>query len=72
MEKVHLKDKVSHYIDAGFPVLYVHTYEEEKIDDILLEIAGDKEVYEWNETNGFIDFRTSTFSNRIWKISSFR
>ncbi|MBP9625956.1 MAG: AAA family ATPase [Synergistaceae bacterium] len=60
MEKVHLKDKVSHYIDAGFPVLYVHTYEEEKIDDILLEIAGDKEVYEWNETNGFIDFRTKT------------
>jgi ATP-dependent Zn protease len=45
-------------MDAGFPVIYVNTFEEDKVDAIIGEISSGKEVYEWNETNGYIDFET--------------
>ena len=55
-----IKSKLQHYMDAGFPILYVNTYEEDKVDAIIAEIKYDKEVYEWNESNGYIDFDTKT------------
>lgn len=53
-----LKSNLSRYIDAGFPIIYINTFEESKVDVIINEIHSDKEVYEWNETNGYIDFET--------------
>lgn len=58
MEGRSLKSKLTRYIDAGFPIIYVHTFEEDKVDIIISEISSGKEVYEWNETNGYIDFET--------------
>lgn len=52
--------KLIRYIDAGFPIIYINTFEEEKVDEIITSISSDKEVYEWNETNGYIDFETKT------------
>lgn len=52
--------KLNRYIDAGFPIIYINTFEEEKVDEIITSISSDKEVYEWNETNGYIDFETKT------------
>lgn len=52
------KDKLNHYINAGFPILYLNTFEEEKVDAIIQEIRFDREVYEWNGINGYIDFET--------------
>ena len=46
------------YIDAGFPVLYIRTYEEEKADRHILAAAGRREVLEWNGADGFVNFRT--------------
>ena len=60
MEKLTLKDKLSRYIDAGFPVIYLNTFEEEKIDSIIKDLPFQNEIYEWNEINGFIDFNTGT------------
>lgn len=51
-----LKAKLVRYIDAGFPIIYINTFEEDKVDAIISEISYGKEVYEWNETNGYIDF----------------
>lgn len=56
----NLKEKLARYIDAGFPIIYINTFEEEKVDGILSEIAHGKEVYEWNETMGYIDFKSRT------------
>lgn len=58
MENKTLKSKLARYIDAGFPIIYLNTYEEDKVDAIIQSVAGHKEVYEWNETNGYIDFET--------------
>lgn len=58
MQDKTLKAKLVRYIDAGFPVIYINTFEEDKVDTIVQEISSGKEVYEWNETNGYIDFST--------------
>ena len=50
--------KLARYIDAGFPVIYINTFEEDKVDVIISENKFRREVYEWNETNGYIDFET--------------
>lgn len=60
MEKNTLKSKLVKYIDAGFPIIYINTFEEDKVDDIVQEIALGKEIYEWNETHGYIHFETKT------------
>jgi len=60
MENKTLKSNLSRYIDAGFPIIYINTFEEDKVDTIINEIRSGKEVYEWNETNGYIDFETRT------------
>ena len=58
MEDRNLKSKLVRYIDAGFPIIYLNTYEEDKVDAIVQSVAAGKEVYEWNGTNGYIDFET--------------
>ncbi len=60
MENKTLKSKLVRYIDAGFPIIYINTFEEDKVDSIIQEISLGKEVYEWNGTNGYIDFETKT------------
>lgn len=60
MENKNLKAKLVRYIDAGFPIIYINTFEEYKVDSIISEISSGKEVYEWNESNGYIDFLTKT------------
>lgn len=61
-EQITLKSRLMHYMDAGFPVLYVNTYEEDKVDTIISEISRTykREAYEWNESNGYINFETGT------------
>lgn len=58
MENKTLKGKLIRYIDAGFPIIYMNTFEEDKVDSIIKEVSFGKEIYEWNETNGYIDFET--------------
>ena len=55
-QKLSIQNKIARYIDSGFPILYFNTYEEDKADSIINSIRAGKEVYEWNETNGYIDF----------------
>lgn len=60
MENRTLKSKLARYIDAGFPIIYLNTYEEDKVDSLIQNVAAGKEAYEWNETNGYIDFETKS------------
>lgn len=60
-EVLHLpsvKDNLDYYIDAGFPILYICTYEEAKADQLILEKARMKKVLEWNGVEGVVDLRT--------------
>jgi SpoVK/Ycf46/Vps4 family AAA+-type ATPase len=52
-----VKDNLVQYINAGFPILYINTFEEAKVDECIAAIAGRKEVVEWNGADGFVDFK---------------
>lgn len=58
MNNGNLRFKLTRYIDAGFPIIYINTFEEEKVDGLIYAIRADREIYEWNGTNGYIDFET--------------
>ena len=58
MEDKTFKAKLVRYIDAGFPIIYINTFEEDKVDSLIQKIGSGKDVYEWNEINGYIDFET--------------
>ena len=60
MKNNTLKSKIIRYIDAGFPIIYINTFEEEKADQIIESISVEREIYEWNGACGFIDFKTGT------------
>lgn len=53
-----VKDNLGGYIDAGFPILYIWTYEEEKADRYISSVAGRKKVLEWNGSDGLVNFKT--------------
>lgn len=52
------KEKLVRYIDAGFPIVYINTFEEAKADRYISDVAGRREIVEWNGANGFVDFAT--------------
>lgn len=60
---MNLKDKMIQYIDAGFPILYINSYEEEKMDRIIGESAAGRKILEWNGVFGFADFTTKKSMN---------
>ena len=43
-----LAERMMLYMDAGFPILYITTFEEDKADRAIGEAAGNREVVEWN------------------------
>lgn len=53
-----VKENLHEYIEAGFPILYIFTYEEAKADQYILKTAGKKKLLEWNGADGLVDFRT--------------
>ncbi len=51
-----LKDaaaEVASAIRAGYPVIYVDTWEEERLEELLREVAGDRPVWCWSAASGF-------------------
>lgn len=51
-----LKDDLMHYIDAGFPIIYLNTFEEMKADEIIAEVANANclDILEWNGSIGHV------------------
>ena len=58
-----VKENLREYIEAGYPILYICTYEEAKTDQYILEAAGRRKVIEWNGANGLVDFKTKSPQN---------
>lgn len=58
-----VKKNLGDYIDAGFPILYIYTYEEVKVDRYISSVAGRKKILEWNGADGLVDFKTKVAKN---------
>lgn len=54
------KDKLSRYMDAGFPILMYKTYDEMRALDVLAEVNDGRRVLEWSEL-GYFDTNGSEF-----------
>ena len=55
---MNLHDELRSYVESYYPVLYLVTFEEEKADGIIRDLAGDRKILEWNMGRGCIDFGT--------------
>ncbi len=57
-KKATLKDKLIRYRDAGLPIIYINTYEEDKTDQIISAVFGSPlKIEEWNSASGLCDFK---------------
>ncbi|MEB1807357.1 MAG: AAA family ATPase [Bacillaceae bacterium] len=55
-----IEKKILHYVDAQYPLLYLNTFEETKIDTIVQKVAYGREILEWNASKGLVNFKTKT------------
>ncbi len=54
-------DKIlNSYLDAGFPIIYINSFEETKVDNIIDSVTGGRKGIEWNGSQGFCDFKTKS------------
>ena len=51
-----MKEKFVRYVDAGFPIIYLNTFEENKADEMIRSVSRGKNIIEWNE-RGFFDHK---------------
>lgn len=58
MSNTSIKENIGRYIDAGFPIIYINSFEESKADDLIKDAACGRKIVEWNGSNGFVDFNT--------------
>lgn len=58
MQTQKMKEKLNHYIDAGFPMIYINTFEEMKADGIIADVSKsvNRGVIEWDASNGRRDW----------------
>lgn len=52
MTNVNFEAKMSSYMDAGFPILYINTFEGTKALKSVLNVAGGRDVLAWNYADG--------------------
>ncbi|MEE3403219.1 MAG: hypothetical protein VZR73_03960 [Acutalibacteraceae bacterium] len=53
-----IKDALIKYVDAGYPIIYINSFEETKTDAMIRDVMGGSEGLEWNGAYGFCSFQT--------------
>ena len=56
-------EKLMLYLDAGLPIVYIDTFEEDKADEIINLVASERDIYEWNAAEGL--FKRNNFNDHI-------
>lgn len=58
MELYNLEEKLVRYMDSGFPIIFINSFEDEKVDKIIRSAACGRKILEWNGCSGLVDFDT--------------
>lgn len=53
-----LKENLSRYLDAGFPILYINSFEESKIEEVIKNVADRRTVSVWSMASGYSEYST--------------
>ncbi|MGB1262406.1 MAG: AAA family ATPase [Cognaticolwellia sp.] len=51
-------NKLSSYIEALRPVIYIESFDFKAVDNIISEVTHEQAIYEYNEGGGHVDFKT--------------
>ena len=55
---MQINKALNSYIDSGFPIIYINSFEETKVDGIITSVMGGRKGLEWNGSESFCDFKT--------------
>ena len=55
-----LKENLSRYLDAGFPILYINTFEEANAEEIIKQVADRRTLAIWSKAKGYGEYSTKT------------
>ena len=55
MQKTKFDVKLREYIDAQMPIIYIDSFDDNKIEEMILQVTGSRQVWEWNEMDGCIN-----------------
>lgn len=55
-----LKENLSRYLDAGFPILYINTFEEANAEEIIKQVADRRTIATWSKARGYGEFNTKS------------
>ncbi len=62
MKNIEQMERIIQYMEAGFPILYINTYEEKNTMEMLRETVvrtGRRKIIEWNLTTGYSEYLPS-------------
>lgn len=55
---MQINKALNSYIDSGFPIIYINSFEETKVDGIITSVMDGRKGLEWNGSESFCDFKT--------------
>ncbi len=55
MKEEKFELKLREYIDAQMPIIYIDSFDDNKIDEMILNMTGNRSVLEWNELDGYVN-----------------
>lgn len=61
---MNFQESLADYIEAHFPILYVSSHEESKVDEVIRNLARDRTILEWNGVTGFADWTEKITSEK--------
>lgn len=50
-----LEQKLKEYIDASVPIIYVNSYDDNAVEELILKVTGRRKVWEWNQMYGHLN-----------------
>ena len=48
------KERLREYIDAQVPIVYIESFDDNQMEENILEVTGRRAVWEWNEMDSHI------------------
>ena len=48
MQKTKFDVKLREYIDAQMPIIYIDSFDDNKIEEMILQVTGSRQVWEWS------------------------
>lgn len=59
MNDTNIAQNLIRYIEAGFPILYLNTFEEASANRIIRSVAREKRIIEWSSSYGYAEYSCS-------------